>query len=124
MRVVIADENIVHRKKLRQILEEHEYVVIDEAANGLHAYNKVVDLKPDLTIMSINMPIHDGVSALKRIKQYDNNASVIMLSESGQNKEIFESLSGGALHYITKPIEPFQVIKVLDDVRKLRNGMV
>lgn len=124
MTAIIADENIIIRKKLRQILEYKQIEVIAEAENGLHAYNKFVEYHPDIIFLSLHMPIFDGVSALKRIHQYDESVSVIMMCEPGKNRTIFEALELGATHYIEMPLEEHQVFKVLDDVNCLRNGMV
>lgn len=123
MTVIIADENIVIRKKLRQILENQGIEVIAEAANGLHAFNKYAEYNPDLLFMNINMPIYDGLSALKRIRYHDDHSFVIMMSEAGRNRMIFEALELGAAHYIELPLNEAHVLKVLKDVSYIRDEM-
>ncbi len=66
------------------------------------------------------MPIYDGVSALNKIIHYDNETCVIMLSDEGLNKKIFEALELGAKHFIMKPLNEEQVISVMTDVIKMK----
>lgn len=116
MKIVIADEDIIIRKKLRRILESENFIVVGEAENGLHAYNKFVEFSPDITILNISMPIYNGISALQKIIRYDNQSCVIMLSDEWQRREIFEALELNARHFIMKPLVEEHVIKVINDV--------
>lgn len=121
MKIIIADEDIIVRKKLRKLLEILGQEVIDEAENGLHAYQKFIEFNPDIIILDISMPIYDGVSALIKIKKYNLNSCVIMLSEKDQKHETFEALTMGAEHFIKKPFEIEQIEKVLDDIKLMEN---
>lgn len=123
MIAIIADENIIIRKKLRQLLEKRQITVIAEAANGLHACNKFMEYKPDLIFINVNMPIYDGLSALKKIRNYDEKSSVIMMCEVGKNRIVFEALELGASHYIELPFDDTHLTRVLEDVRYIRNEM-
>ena len=77
---------------------------------------KYNELKPDLVLMDITMPEMDGIQALKKIKETDPNASVIMCSAMGQQAMVIESIQSGAKDFIVKP---FQADRVLEAVQKV-----
>ena len=87
-----------------------------QAENGAKAVEKYNELKPDLVLMDITMPEMDGIQALKKIKETDPNASVIMCSAMGQQAMVIESIQSGAKDFIVKP---FQADRVLEAVQKV-----
>ena len=100
--------------KTRQ--ESLAYWKKSEAENGAKAVEKYNELKPDLVLMDITMPEMDGIQALKKIKETDPNASVIMCSAMGQQAMVIESIQSGAKDFIVKP---FQADRVLEAVQKV-----
>ena len=92
------------------------YTVVGEAENGAKAVEKYAELKPDLVLMDITMPEMDGIQALKKIKEADPSATVIMCSAMGQQAMVIESIQSGAKDFIVKP---FQADRVLEAVRKV-----
>ena len=78
---------------------------IFEASNGLEGYNTIVKEKPQLIISDILMPVEDGISMLKRVKENTeiNNIPVFMLTAKNSNETKIECLSLGATDYIEKP---------------------
>jgi len=119
MRIVLADENVVYRKKIRRILETLGYSIIGEARNGLHVFHKYVELNPDLLIMSLNMTMYDGLSTVKRIIDYDIQAKIVVMIEPGENKKAFEAMACGAIHYLTLPADKHQVELLMQDVVRI-----
>lgn len=115
MRVMIADENTIQRKKLRQVIETRGYKVVEEAHNGLLAYQKFIETKPDLLILNMRMPIHDGLSTMKRIFDQEQ-ANIVVMTHQKDNKMIFDALESGALHYLRLPLHEKNIIKTLDEV--------
>lgn len=95
---------------------ENGYTVAGEAENGAKAVEKYTELKPDLVLMDITMPEMDGIQALKKIRELDPKASVIMCSAMGQQAMVIESIQSGAKDFIVKP---FQADRVLEAVRKV-----
>ena len=77
---------------------------------------KYPEAKPDLVLMDITMPDMDGIQALKKIKEIDANANVIMCSAMGQQAMVIESIQSGAKDFIVKP---FQADRVIEAVRKV-----
>ena len=119
MRIVVADEDIVSRKKLRRILDQKGLEVVGEAKNGLHVFHKYVEVLPDLLIMSLNMSMYDGLSTLRRIMDYNKDAKIVVMVEEGENKKAFEAMACGAIHYLTLPLEKQQIELLIEDVIRI-----
>lgn len=115
-KVLIVDDAVFMRMKLRDILEKNGYEVVAEAANGLEAIEKYKGVTPDLVTMDITMPEMDGVEALKQIKAFDANAKVLMCSAMGQQAMVMDAIRAGAVDFIVKPFDSDRVIKALDKV--------
>ena len=114
--ILICDDAAFMRMMIKDILTKNGYNVVGEAENGAKAVEKYAELKPDLVLMDITMPEMDGIQALKKIKESDGGASVIMCSAMGQQAMVIESIQSGAKDFIVKP---FQADRVLEAVRKV-----
>jgi two-component system chemotaxis response regulator CheY len=104
------------RMMIKDILTKNGYNVVGEAENGAKGVEKYNELKPDLVLMDITMPELDGIQALKKIKEMDSSATVIMCSAMGQQAMVIESIQAGAKDFIVKP---FQADRVLEAVKKV-----
>jgi two-component system chemotaxis response regulator CheY len=114
--ILICDDAAFMRMMIRDILTKNGYNVAGEAENGAKAVEKYNELKPDLTLMDITMPEMDGIQALKKIKEGDPSATVIMCSAMGQQAMVIEAIQAGAKDFIVKP---FQAERVLEAVKKV-----
>ncbi len=114
--ILICDDAAFMRMMIKDILTKNGYNVIGEAENGVKAVEKYLELKPDLTLMDITMPEMDGILALKKIKENDAGATVIMCSAMGQQAMVIESIQAGAKDFIVKP---FQADRVIEAVKKV-----
>ena len=101
--ILICDDAAFMRMMIKDILTKNGYNIAGEAENGAKAVEKYNELKPDLVLMDITMPEMDGIQALKKIKETDPNASVIMCSAMGQQAMVIESIQSGAKDFIVKP---------------------
>lgn len=117
-RVLIVDDAVFMRMKLRDILEKNGYEVIAEAQNGVEAVEKYNQEKPDLVTMDITMPEMDGVAALKEIKSKNPDAKIIMCSAMGQQSMVMEAIQSGAVDFIVKPFDTDRVLQSLERVMK------
>lgn len=109
-RIMIVDDAIFMRMKLKDILEKNGYEVVAEAQNGADAIEKYKAERPDIVTMDITMPEMNGIDALKGIKKIDGAARVIMCSAMGQQAMVMEAIQAGALDFIVKPFETDRVI--------------
>lgn len=114
--ILVCDDAAFMRMMIKDILTKNGYTVAGEAENGAKAVEKYAELKPDLVLMDITMPEMDGIQALKKIKEADAGAAVIMCSAMGQQAMVIESIQSGAKDFIVKP---FQADRVLEAVRKV-----
>ena len=114
--ILICDDAAFMRMMIKDILTKNGYNVVGEAENGLKAVEKYSETKPDLVLMDITMPEMDGIQAVKKIKEQDPGATVIMCSAMGQQAMVIESIQSGAKDFIVKP---FQADRVLEAVQKV-----
>lgn len=120
MKILMVDDAIFIRMSLKKILDESgydfEYV---EAADGLEAIEKYKINSPDLVIMDITMPNMDGITAVRKIREYDDNAKIIMCSSVAYQEKVVDAITAGAADFIVKPYEASKVIKTIKAVLKL-----
>ena len=116
--ILICDDAAFMRMMIKDILTKNGYTVAGEAENGVKAVEKYSEVKPDLVLMDITMPEMDGIQALKKIKELDPGAVVVMCSAMGQQAMVIESIQAGAKDFIVKP---FQADRVLEAVKKAVN---
>lgn len=113
-RILIVDDAVFMRMKLKNILEANGYEVAGEAQNGQEAVDLYQSTKPDLVTMDITMPEVDGIDALKMIKESDPSARVVMCSAMGQQGMVMDAIRSGAVDFIVKPFDTDRVIKALE----------
>ena len=115
-KILIVDDVAFMRITLRAMLERNGFTVVGDAPNGLEGIKKFIELKPDIVTMDITMPKVDGIVALKKIKEIDPSAKVIMVSAMGQEGIVNEAILAGALGFLVKPIKEDALIKVIRDL--------
>ncbi|MFT7374293.1 MAG: two-component system chemotaxis response regulator CheB [Oleiphilaceae bacterium] len=106
-RILVVDDSTFFRRRIKQILEEDaELKVVGEAKNGQEALTLVASLKPDVVTMDIEMPVMDGITAVKRIMA-SNPVPIIMFSSLTQEgaKATLDALDAGALDFLPKKFE-------------------
>lgn len=114
--ILVCDDAAFMRMMIKDILTKNGYNVVAEAENGQKAVEKFNETKPDLVLMDITMPEMDGIQALKKIREMDSSAAVIMCSAMGQQAMVIEAIQSGAKDFIVKP---FQAERVLEAVKKV-----
>lgn len=115
-RVLISDDAAFMRMMIKDILSKNGYEIAGEAENGAMAVEKYSELKPDLVLMDITMPEMDGIQALKKIREGDSSANVIMCSAMGQQAMVIEAIQSGAKDFIVKPFQPDRVLEAVKKV--------
>ena len=119
--VLVVDDSVVIRRLITDALEgDPEINVLGTAPNGRVALMKIEQLKPDLVTLDIEMPVLDGVSALRELRKTDRRTPVIMfstLTAAGASATL-DALSAGASDYVTKPANVGSVLESLRSVRE------
>ena len=101
--ILLAEDHHLVRKGIKALLEKQEgFEVIGEAENGHEAVEMAVKLEPDIVLMDINMPLHNGIQATAQIKSLDLKTRVIMLSMYSDEALVRQALVAGAQGYVLK----------------------
>jgi DNA-binding NarL/FixJ family response regulator len=102
-RILIADDHFVVRMGLVALVEtEPDLQVIGEAADGVQAVELFKKLRPDLTLMDLRMPLKDGITATREIRDQFPEAQILMLTTFDGDDDIHKALSAGANGYLLK----------------------
>ena len=115
-RVLIVDDASFMRMTIRRMLEPEGYEIAGEAGNGVEAVQKYIELQPDVVLLDITMPEMNGVDALKRMKEYDPKARVVICSAMGQQAMVAQAIQSGAKDFIVKPFEKDRLIAAIKRV--------
>lgn len=113
-KILIADDSLLARKKLRDCLSRLGYTNIMEATDGAEAIAQYRIGAPDLVFMDIVMPKQFGTDTVRDIITENPAAIIIMLSSVGTKRYIQDSLKAGAKDFISKPFTSSQVSAVLE----------
>ncbi|MGM0471394.1 MAG: response regulator [Bacillota bacterium] len=114
--ILIVDDAQFMRTMLSKLVEEEGYEVVGEAVNGIEAVEKYQEFNPDLVTMDITMPEMDGIEAMRKIKEEDPEADIIVCSAMGQKPMVVDALDAGAKDFIVKPIKPEKVKEALNNI--------
>jgi CheY-like chemotaxis protein len=114
-RILIADDSSSVRTLLRKLLESHSnlWKVCAEAANGLEAVQKAVELKPDLAIIDLQMPVMDGLSASARIAKSLPKIPILMNTIHKSDYVDSEAKHAGVREVISKA-EPGALLRAVE----------
>jgi two-component system chemotaxis response regulator CheY len=115
-KILITDDALFMRVQLKDILVTNGYEVVDEAANGQEAVEKYAAHQPDLVLMDITMPVMDGITATRTIRDSDPEAKVVMCTAMGQKNMVIEAIQAGAKDFIVKPFLPERVLESIKKV--------
>lgn len=79
-RILIVDDNLSARTTIRSLLDWHGFQLCGEATNGKEAIERVIELKPDVVILDINMPLMSGTHAASEIRRIAPEAKILFLT--------------------------------------------
>ena len=116
VKILIVDDSKFMRTKIRKLLELEGHSIVGEASSGEEAIKLYASLQPDLVTMDIVMPAPGGIECLQKIRDFDPEARIIMVSAVGQDSMIIDAIKFGAKGYVIKPFKDKQVIQVVDRV--------
>jgi CheY-like chemotaxis protein len=106
-KILIAEDNPVNRELLRELLEMQDYEVF-EACNGQEALDMIEQLRPDLLILDLGMPVLDGFGAIRKIRADPAFAGLPVLAATAyaMRGDREKTLEAGFDGYVSKPIQP------------------
>jgi DNA-binding NarL/FixJ family response regulator len=112
IRVLIVDDHALVRAGLERLLATVEDVeVVGGAADGAQAVALAADNHPDVVLMDLSMPDHDGVEATRRIRAADPAVRVVALTSFSDRERILDALDAGMLGYLLKDADPEELVR-------------
>ena len=114
--ILIADDHSIVREGLKQLLDlEEDFKVIGQASNGVETIERVTELKPDVLLLDINMPVMNGINALRKIKENGLTTNVVILTLHEDREYLLETMQIGATGYILKDSDSATLYKAIRD---------
>src|SRR5262249_20465778 len=103
IRILLADDHPMTRGGIRFALESQpDFVVVGEAGDGAEALRLVGELRPDIVLMDLAMPVLDGVEATRRIHAAYPGVHILVFTAYGDDENVVEALRAGAVSYLLK----------------------
>lgn len=114
--ILICDDSILARKNMASVLNALGCKNVKEVSNGQAAVDSCKENKHDLVFLDIIMPVKDGITATKEIKEISPDTKVIICSSVGTQTHLREAIKAGAKDFIQKPIDSAMVKQIIDRV--------
>jgi len=112
-RVLVAEDEALIRLDLKEMLQEEGYDVVGEAGDGEQAVRLAEELRPDLVILDVKMPVLDGISAAEQIVA-QRIAPVVMLTAFSQRELVERAVEAGAMAYLVKPFAKSDLLPTIE----------
>ena len=116
VRVLLVDDHALLRAGIASVLQGHGFVVCGQAADGEQAVARFEELRPDVTLMDLQMPGLDGVAAIAKIRARHPDACILVLTTFDTDDDIERALRAGARGYLLKDVAEEDLVKALHDV--------
>lgn len=118
MKIFVADDHSLFRDGIISLLEAGGHEIIGQAGDGKTAVEKILALRPDLALLDINMPLLDGLSALREIKAVSPDIKVVMLTVSEEDAHLLAAIRAGAAGYLLKHLNSQEFLQLLDGLER------
>jgi len=120
IKVLIADDHAVVREGIAALLnDEPDINIVAKVSNGNEAISKTIELKPDVIIMDISMPVCSGLEATSAISQQSPETKVLIFTISDKEEDLFQAVKYGARGYLLKSANLEEITKA---IRQIHNG--
>ena len=121
IKILISDDSILARRQLKDILTNDGYSNFLEATNGQEAIDLYIEHKPDIIFLDIVMPVKDGITAIKEIRQLDADVEIIIASSLGTQSQLKAAILEGAREFVQKPLQAGQITKIVATILEGRS---
>ncbi len=122
IKVMLADDHVLMREGIRQLLEfDGSIEVIAEANDGEECLEKIIELKPEVLLLDINMPKKNGIEVLQEIKKQNMDVKVLILTVHNEVEYLLRAVDIGVDGYILKDSESAELKKAINAVKNGEN---
>lgn len=111
--ILIGDDSILARKQLKDVVISFGGQTIFEASNGDDAVKLAIEKKPDLIFIDIVMPVKDGITAIREIREALPDADIVVVSSVGTQGQLKSALEAGASDFVQKPFNVSLIKSIL-----------
>jgi NarL family two-component system response regulator LiaR len=111
--LVVDDHRHIHDVITRVLIGNPDISIVGQAANGAEAVRLCEEVKPDLVLMDVVMPVMDGMQATERIREKYPDLKIVVLSSFQDHESVHQLLRGGAVGYITKDAITNDLVNVI-----------
>ncbi|MBC7679955.1 MAG: response regulator [Pseudorhodobacter sp.] len=111
--MLLAEDEALIRLDLKEMLEEEGFVVCGEAGDGATAVRLATELRPDLVVLDVKMPVLDGISAAEQIVSA-RIAPVVILTAFSQRDLVERAREAGAMAYLVKPFQAKDLLPTIE----------
>lgn len=119
IRILLVDDQPLFRSAIATLIaEQPDMAVVGEAENGLEGVEKAHALNPDLVVMDVEMPVMNGVEAVRLIREQLPAIKVVMLTVSESDDHLLDAIRNGAHGYLLKDLRPEQLYDLLRSVMR------
>jgi two-component system nitrate/nitrite response regulator NarP len=116
--VIVADDHPLMRRGITQLLNmDSHFVVIDEAKNGIEAFNMVKKQQPDIVLLDLNMEVFSGLETLKALRSDGILSKVVILTMSDAKQDVISLINHGANGYLLKGSDPELLLENLKQIQ-------
>jgi DNA-binding NarL/FixJ family response regulator len=119
VRLLLADDHRMLRESLRRAMEDNGFEVVGEAPDGAEAVRLAGELRPDVILMDVTMPVLDGVEATRQVRDSLPGTQVVILTMHADREVLVDAIRAGAAGYLVKDCSTEEVV---DTVRKAAAG--
>jgi DNA-binding NarL/FixJ family response regulator len=114
VRVLLADDQALFREALATLLGARpEVLVVGEAGDGAQALARSAELRPDVVLMDLHMPVLDGIAATRRLRVEQPAVRVLALTTFDDDEDVFAALRAGAVGYLLKDVSSERLVEAL-----------
>lgn len=116
LKVLLIDDHRLFREGLQSLLQRRSIDVLAAVGDGIEGVKLARELHPDIVLLDMRMPVNDGISVLKQLKQEELTMPVVILTTSSHEPDLLEALKNGASGYLLKDMDPDALVTALRDI--------
>jgi len=116
--VIVVDDHPLMRRGVTQLLDmDPNFVVVDEATNGIEAFNMIKKQQPDIVLLDLNMKLLSGLETLKALRNECITSKIVILTMSDAKQDVIALINQGANGYLLKGTDPELLLENLKQIR-------